>query len=691
MLIFTLFLAPCAGSSSLLWPTAILGVISLVATLLFLTGACLRRYDFMEIVGAAPLFLFLLFPLLQLIPLPPLVVEAISPATHQLYEPLLQLNATERWIPLSVMPKATLLKFFQLAGYVCTYILTVQLLSHPLVLKKGVTYLVFFGAGLALWSILQRIVVEGDTSGRFVAFFVLACPVALSLFFYYRPVSCRDEGWKKKIATLFADPGLYRHYYFGCSAVLMLVTAVILINSYTGGSGQVGVWLSSFEIVKQFPLLGTGLGSFETMCNYSSFPIGGFVANQLQAFGPMLPVEMGAVGTMLGVWFLLAVMWHVWGKIQARTDRFVVLLGGGVLSGIALFILYFFWFFSQHGGLAGCQFFFFLGLLVATVNCRFAYLHPGTMLKVAIPASRCVSAAVAVVLLFISVLFHGGIWYAGSLQNAATFFSNSSDRSAVQHKVEMETLLKALRFDPLESKYSTSLGQLELDAGNDDEGMRHLLSGGFKNVMKGEVFQKIGFIRQGSVDEKTRLIEMGYRRAPYMEEPAKIYAQWLFDNGKRAEALAVIGERLRSQYRVVVGWMPLLKNNRVNHKELRQLLPRSVDAWLYLAGYSETNSSWVDSDFYYGGALILISEADSIKPEWFLAIINYYRKNQRLDMAVLCIRRAITLLPEVGVFHRLLGDYYFNKGVMYRAREEYELALLLDPKDTQARRQLQAL
>lgn len=747
LLISTLFLVLFTGGSSELWPLALPGVLSLAATVLFLLGACLQRYNFIEVVGAVPLFLVLLFPLLQLISLPPLVVEAISPATYELYEPLLQLSATERWIPLSVAPKVTLLEFFQLVGYACTYILTAQLLSSPFLLKKSVTYLVVFGAGLALWSILQRIFSQSDTSGRFVAFLLLTCPLAFSLFFYYRPLFYRDEGWRGKVALLFAEPGLYRHYYFGCSGVLMavaalgglcwgnifllllfflaflllynvsfpssgrnlLVVALMLvfvwfgrdnlmpiITGILGGScervsGQVDIWQRCFEIMKQFPLLGTGLGSFEAMYSYTSFPGGGFVPDHLQIGNPMLPVEMGAVGTMLGVWFLLTIMWHVWKKIQVRGDRFVVLLGIGTLSGIVLFLAHSFWLFNPYGRLEGFHLFFFLGLLVAVVNCRFTYHHPGTLLDVVSPAPRCVFATIAVALLCISLLFHGGSWYARSLQNAVIFSANSASLSAVQRKVEKETMLQAVTFDPLESVYSSQLAQLEFDAGNDGEGMRHLLTAGFKNVMKGEVYQKIGFMGQGSVEQKTRLIEMGYRRVPHMEQPAQIYVQWLFDNGKRAEALEVMGERLKFNYRVAVGWMTLVTENRVTQGELRQLLPRSVDAWLYLGSYSEANSSWADSDFYYGGALILISEAGPIDPDWFITIINYYQKNQRSDMVVLCIRRAITLLPTVGVFHRLLGDYYFKKGVMYRAKEEYEQALLLDPKDIQARRQLQEL
>lgn len=746
LLLSTLFLVPFAGSGSGLGSATLSGILSLGATVLFLLGACIKRHDLIEVVGATPLFLFTLFPLLQLIPLPPLLLEAISPATYTLYEPLLELRLAEQWLPLSVAPKLTLLEFFRFAGYACTYLLTVQLLSSPWLLKKAVTYLVFLGAGLALWSITQRLVFDSESSSPFVAFLLMTCPVAFALALYYRPVVDRDEGWRSKVTLLFVQPGLYRHFYFSLCGVLMAAAVLgdwsqehivvflllssmflllctfafsfvrtllllgILVLVYTWFvsehqmvlatgilgvaaekmAGQIDLWRRCFALLNHFPLFGTGLGSFEVMYGYTSLS-GGAVADHLQAGNSGLPVEVGAIGTILGMWFLFAVIWHISKLIRVRRDRFIVLPGIGALAGVILFIVDSILFFKPYGGLAGFHLFFFFGLLVAIVHCRFSYPTSGTSLKKVAIAPGSVVVAIAVLLLCISLAFHGGSWYARSVLNSPAFTSNSVTPSTVQRKVERQMALQVATLDPLESTYSSTLAQLAFDAGNTAEGMQHLLKAGFKSVMKGEVYQQLGLMGQGSVDQITRLLETGYTRAPHKEQTAQVYVQWLFDNGTRADALEIIGERLRSHYRGVVGWIPLLEKNSVHQEELRQLLPRSVDAWLYLGRYSEVNTGLGHSDFYYAGALTLTSEAAVIDPEWLLEIINYYLKNQRSDMAVLAIRRAITLLPEVAVFHRLLGDHYFKKGVLYRAKEEYEHALLLDPEDMQAQRQLQDL
>lgn len=410
LLICTLFIVALAGNSFELWPASLVGILPLTATVLLLLGACLKRFDLIRVIGTIPLFLFLLVPLFQLIPLPPLLVEAISPATYKLYEPLPQLTGIERWIPLSVTPQVTLLEFFQLAGYACTYILTVQLLANPSLLKKSVISLVVVGSGLALWSIVQTVILGSATSSGFVALLLLTCPIAFSLSLYYRPVFYRDEGWRNKVVLLFTEPGLYRHYYFGCSGVLMMIA--------TGMLGD----------------------SFEEVYSYIFLPGAGFVPDHLHASDLMLPVEIGAAGVMLGIWFLLAIMWQVFKKIQVREDRFVVLVGTGVGVGVVLFLAHLFWHPSSYGGLAGVHLFFFLGLLVAITHCRFSYQSPGTLLNAVSPVSRFFFTTLAVALLCISLVFHGGVWYAWTLQNSVTFVSTSVDLSAVLATV-----------DPLES------------------------------------------------------------------------------------------------------------------------------------------------------------------------------------------------------------------------------------------------
>ncbi|MFT5698821.1 MAG: tetratricopeptide (TPR) repeat protein [Desulforhopalus sp.] len=703
LLVLNLLLVSFLSGTSQQLSTLMFGGVIGIALLISVLGASFKRYDFVRVVGVTPLCFFLCIPLFQLIPLPPLLIEAISPATYQLYEPLLSLEESERWIPLSVMPKTTLQEFFRIVSYGFTYILTVQLLTDTKILKKVAKITVLWGGTLAFWVIIRAIVSEVPSAAEYVGLFVMVCPLACALFFYYKPLVQKDEGLHGNLKLLIVEPGFHRHIFFGCSAILMIVAVGtpiyqsvdwvgrapfsygIFDEAYHFLAGRFYLWQNCVALIKNFSIFGSGLGSFETIYSYFSQSAGGLDIRHTQNDCIELLVETGGAGTLLAVWFFLTIVWHTLKKITTRRDRFVVLLGIGSLSGIVLFLVHSLIFSNFYVGFTGVYFFFFLGVLIAVVNSRFAYNEVGTFLCPVLPGRLLILGITVIVVLSASLMFHGGFWYAQSLHKAVKFGPNNTNRSSIQHDVEMKTMLEAAKFDPLESVYSYRLGQLEFDVAHNSEGMEHLLDAGFKNVMEGQVFQALGLMTKGDIDIQTDLIEIGYERAPYSEALAQNLCQWFFDNGRRADALELAGKRLGSNYRTVEIWMPLLNDNNVKRDELSEFLPFSVDAWLYLAEYSEVNDNREDSDFYYEGALILISENVEIDPEWFIKIITYYKKNNRTDMAILSIRRAVTLASTVGVFHRLLGDYYLDEKVIYRAKEEYERALELDPDDSKAR------
>lgn len=727
-----------------------LGLTISVAFLIYFLGSRLQRYSCVEIVGSVPLGLCLFYPLLQLIPLPPLLIEAISPATYRLYEPLLGLDQTGAWIPLSLAPESTLQDFFRFAGYGLTYILTVQLLSHPPVLKKSCKIIVLFGGVFASWVVVKTTLLGAESSAPCINLFLLMCPLAYALFLYYKPVVQKDEGLRHNLILLFAEPSFHRHLFFCFSGGLMvvavlscqcrgtvlslllvstvfltlyvskyssdyswlivvcvaaflipvlrfdwsgwpLISTAILDESYHTFTDRLDVWSNSIEIIKQFPLFGAGLGSFAKIYPYIATVGDRFVIDHAQNDCLTRLVEVGSVGALLAVWFILTVLWHAWTRIRVHQDRFVVLIGIGVLSGITVFIVNTFGFMSLHNGGSGFYFFFFLGVLVATVNCRFEYYDTGTLLRPITNVSFFVFVTIALGLFCTSLMYHGGAWYCRSLLRGVEFVADDACLSTVQGELEKKALVEAVSMAPFDSDYSYRLGQLTTRTGQHSEGLQHLVNAGLKNVMDGKVYQLIGLLGANDGDFTTRFLEIGYRQAPRVEQLAQTLSRWYLNNGRRVEALNIVKERFHDNYRVIDTWMPLLIEYGVSTEELMDLLPPSVDAWLSFGKYAEAHLNRGDSDLYYEGALTLISEKAIIEPGWFYSIIEYYRRNNRPDMAALCIRRAVTLIPRVASFHRLLGDYYLQEGIVYRAKEEYGLALILDPEDMENRNRLQQL
>jgi Tfp pilus assembly protein PilF len=60
-------------------------------------------------------------------------------------------------------------------------------------------------------------------------------------------------------------------------------------------------------------------------------------------------------------------------------------------------------------------------------------------------------------------------------------------------------------------------------------------------------------------------------------------------------------------------------------------------------------------------------------------------------MALEVLRLGIEKNPDYAPFHIWLGDYYAKEGITYRAKEEYQQALLLEPKNESVSKKIEML
>jgi len=157
ILVFVLIFSPLAFGTVEPWSLAVMEtLVVLAAALLFVRNLREGRAPFYEVPGVVPLALLGLYMLLQLIPLPPALVKAVSPHTHGLYQETLGALEPSVWMSLSFSKKATLAEFFRFAAYALFYVLAVELLSDARRLKRTVAACMAFVSVLAFMSVLQH-------------------------------------------------------------------------------------------------------------------------------------------------------------------------------------------------------------------------------------------------------------------------------------------------------------------------------------------------------------------------------------------------------------------------------------------------------------------------------------------------------------------------------------------------------
>jgi O-antigen ligase len=248
---FTLVFAPLAFGCVEYWSVGIIEL-TVPAALVLLTIDLLRnRQSPYKIPGLIPLLLLLGWMGLQLVPLPPALVQLIAPKIHAAYNPLFEFSTERILIPLTVRPEATLRELLRLTTCGLFYILTVQLLADKKMLRRtvlGVTWLAIF---IALETILQKLTSPDAVywfrpappstrptgpwvyANHFAGFMEMVFPLILALFLYYKPQLHYKESLRDRITALFTMPGTNLHLLFGFGAVLAAVS--IVLSASRGG------------------------------------------------------------------------------------------------------------------------------------------------------------------------------------------------------------------------------------------------------------------------------------------------------------------------------------------------------------------------------------------------------------------------------------------------------------------------
>ncbi|MBU1696239.1 MAG: O-antigen ligase family protein, partial [Proteobacteria bacterium] len=229
------------------WSYAIMEIVTALALLFFFIFVLKNKNELYHVPGITPLCIFLFYILFQLIPLPPFVIEFLSPNIFKIHQTTHLITGTDSWMRLTVYPKATLSEFFRYSTYVMFYILTIQLLSKKEMLQATVFAITIFGGLLAFSSILQfyltddmalwfrhvpnNSMVTGPYANHnhYAGLMEMIFPIVLGLFFFYRPRIGKTT-LIKGILEILSQEKANIHILIGTSALLVIVSIFVSLS-----------------------------------------------------------------------------------------------------------------------------------------------------------------------------------------------------------------------------------------------------------------------------------------------------------------------------------------------------------------------------------------------------------------------------------------------------------------------------
>jgi len=135
----------------------------------------------------------------------------------------------------------------------------------------------------------------------------------------------------------------------------------------------------------------------------------------------------------------------------------------------------------------------------------------------------------------------------------------------------------------------------------------------------------------------------------------------------------------------------LRKEKLLEDKDLALVLPKQVEPHIIYAEYLAEEKKPDLADAAYKNALRYLDRETEIKPSYFFRVYKYYSKKKEYETALEVMKKGMEYLPDNARIRVTVGSLYEKLGINYRAVEEYKKALILDPKNRQAKRRLERL
>ncbi|MBU2645297.1 O-antigen ligase family protein [bacterium] len=593
---------------------------------------------------------------------------------------------------------------------------------------------------------------------HFAGLVEMILPLALCLFLYLRPRISYKQSWREKIVELFDVYGGEQHILMGFSAILLTVSIVLslsrgalisaclalmvmvlllMIRGRQKGKGmllmfflvvilfsvswfgwentferfgqlktdegglyetRLDFWQDSLQIIRDFPVTGTGFGSFADIYPRYRTVIGDFSVLHAHNDYLELLIEGGLIGTVLVLWFLAVLFYRSYRVFRQRRDPFSIYLYLGCVTGMVSLLFHSVTDFNLHIGANGLYYFFLAGLLVSAAHTRLRGASAGTLL-LSEPGMgmKLIPAGLTVVFLFTAFFFNLRLME-GRYQFSAIANIHLSPRMSPAKIEEIRTITeRASRLDPLDGKYYFAVANLEV-LQNKRSALTNYRKAIYHNPLNGEYLQRTGLIL-GLLkmnDASERLLQAGLRNNRHNPERYRTYAGWLFAANQKQQGMENLSRALSLESssfsrRKIREYITTMLLNGISEAEMRAILPDKVRPLIGFADYLVEIGKDEQAEQVYLDAVTQMGKEQKINIWDFYRVFQFYLKRNQPTDALNILSQAEKYLPEDVRIRIWKARTYQKLGITYRAIEEYQLALALDSGNQNAQKELTRL
>ena len=452
------------------------------------------------------------------------------------------------------------------------------------------------------------------------------------------------------------------------------------------------VWQDSWNIIREFPIFGTGLGSYQYIYPRYRTITGDAVLDHAHNDYIELLSDGGGILLVLCGWFLLEVVFRSYTVFLKRHEiysRYIFIAG---VTGIIAILMHSITDFNLQIGANGLYFSFLLGLTVSAANTRLREGLNDTYLKEG-------NFPVRIVIVLVSVLALSCFLYQAGVVFGKGYFSLIED-TKLSGKVSSKEILsirdkagRAALFDPLEAEYFYTRANAEKLLSNTEQSFRAYERAVSLNPTNGEYLQRLGlnFSEQGNDEAADVLLRAGITYD--ISNPSRYarYARWLFSRGNKEGGIVRMKQAIALEPQKTRDGIALMVLAGLQDAEIEQSLPERAEPYLHFARYLlQTNNDAMAQQAYRNAFQYLLRE-EPASNSYFREIYAFYMNKSLFESALAVMQKASEFFPNDAGIRLATGDAYEKAGIRTKAIDEYRAALSLDPKNQEAKKKIDAL
>jgi O-antigen ligase/tetratricopeptide (TPR) repeat protein len=455
---------------------------------------------------------------------------------------------------------------------------------------------------------------------------------------------------------------------------------------------RLAYWKDSWNSIKEFPVFGTGFGSYQYIYPRYRTISGDAVLDHAHNDYIELLSNGGFIFLILGVWFLFEVIFRSYSTFLKRHEmysRYIFIAG---ITGIIAILLHSITDFNLQIGANGLYFSFLLGLTVSAANTRLREGLNDTYLKRE-------KFPVRTMIVLASLLALSCFIYQSGVVSGKVFFSPVKD-TKLSGKLSHEEILsvrdkatRATLLDPLEAGYFYTLANAEKLLSNTEEAVGYYKKTVCLNPTNGEYLQRLGLIlsEQGNDASADTLFRAGIAYDISNPSRYKRYALWLFSQGKKDEGIGRMKQAIALEPQKTRDSIALMVLAGLQDDEIEKSLPERAEPYILFARYLHQTNNDVMAEQAYQSAFKYLLRKEPVSSAYFKEIHAFYMKNNRFESALAIMQKAREIFPNDAGIRLAAGDAYEKAGIRTKAIDEYRAALVLEPKNREAQRRLDAL